>query len=116
MGNLNRNRRKRTDPLAEGATISTPKPGDYPIGSAHSRAAARMLAGRHKSKEIAIQVVYVSPDGTRKDGPLIRFPAAELNLREEAALRERLGAAKERMKGYSLQSSIDAIRTEYHKA
>ena len=115
MNKWSRNQRKRPDSLTEAATESTPRPGDYPIRSVQSRAAARALMRRRKSEdEMAIQMVYVSPDGTRKDGPLIRFPAVELSPSEEATLRERLRDAKERMKDYKPQPSPDGIRVEYH--
>jgi hypothetical protein len=43
MNNHNGNMRKRTDPLRETATKSTSKPGDFPLGSIQSRAAARAM-------------------------------------------------------------------------
>jgi|WetSurMetagenome_2_1015567.scaffolds.fasta_scaffold242616_1 hypothetical protein len=115
MNNLSEYRKKGIDPLREAATKSAPKPGDYPIGSLQSRAAARAFMGRRRSQETAIQVIYVSPDGARKNGPLFRFPAVELNPRQEATLRERMNAAKERMKEYRPQSSETETRVEYNR-
>ena len=72
MNKWNRNKRKGADAIDETATKSTPKPGDYPIGSVQSRAAARALVQERDKDELVIQIVYVSPDGTKKNGPLIR--------------------------------------------
>jgi hypothetical protein len=73
MYNSNWNRRKGTDPLTETATKSAPNPGNYPIGSVQSRAAARVLTQGKKKEEEFIRVVYVSPDGTKKNGHVIRI-------------------------------------------
>ncbi len=73
MNKWNGNRRKATEPLTETATKSTPKPGEYPIGSVQSRAAARaLMQEKENKKEQFIQIVYVSPDGTRENGPRIK--------------------------------------------
>lgn len=75
MDKWNGNNGKRTDPPSETATLSAPKPGDYPLGSLESRAAARAIVDSKKREETVIQVVFVSPDGTRENGPLLRVPA-----------------------------------------
>jgi hypothetical protein len=98
--------------LQEGATKSALKPGNYPIGSAQSRATARALLEQKKSKETSIQVVYVSPDGTKTNGHLLRFPAIDLNPGEAATLRERLRNAQERMKDYKPQNVEDGNRID----
>ena len=73
MDKWNRNRRKGKAALPETATQSAPKPGDYPIGSVQSRAAARVLIQKRDKEEVFIQIAYVSPDGTKKNGSLIRI-------------------------------------------
>ncbi len=55
--------------------MSEPKPGDYPLGSLESRAAARALVDSEKEEEMVIQIVFVSPDGTTENGPIYRVPA-----------------------------------------
>jgi hypothetical protein len=42
------------------ATLSAPKPGDFPIGSAQSRAAARFLAGRRKAALIPVMCIQIT--------------------------------------------------------
>jgi hypothetical protein len=42
------------------ATLSAPKPGDFPIGSAQSRAAARFLAGRRKAALIPVLCIQIT--------------------------------------------------------
>jgi len=56
--------------------MSEPKPGDYPLGSLESRAAARAIVDSQKVEEMVIQVIFVSPDGTRENGPQYRIPAS----------------------------------------
>ena len=57
-----------------GDYLPAPRPGDYSLGSLESRAAARaLIQGRDKGGTV-IQVVFVSSDGTRTDGPRIRTP------------------------------------------
>jgi hypothetical protein len=95
MNKWNENRRKRTVPLQETATKSAPKPADFPIGSMQSRAAARVLLQDREKMETVIQIVYVSPDGTRKNGQILRFPipvGKDLQADRRAAdiLRERM--------------------------
>lgn len=55
---------------------STPKPGDYSIGSLRSRAAARAMIGTMKEDRTlrGIQIINVSPDGTRTEGERIEIP------------------------------------------
>ena len=55
--------------------MSEAKPADYPLGSLESRAAARAMVDSQKVEETVIQIVYVSPDGTRVNGEQIRIPA-----------------------------------------
>ena len=56
--------------------MSEPKPGDYPLGSLESRAAARAIVESKEEQETVIQIVFVSPDGTRENGPQYRIPAS----------------------------------------
>jgi hypothetical protein len=78
MTNPNRNKRKRADPLREGATQSTPKPGDFPLGSMASRAAARAMSDAKRDQKpdrlTGIQIVYGAPGGPQEYGPLIKIP------------------------------------------
>jgi hypothetical protein len=67
---------------AEGATLGqdvAARPGDYPLGSLESRAAARVMIDSNKQEETVIRIVYVDSGGeggwTEKEGPLIRVPA-----------------------------------------
>ena len=48
-------------------------PADFPIGSLESRAVARALTQKQDKEEDFIQIVYVSPNGSRENGPLIRI-------------------------------------------
>jgi hypothetical protein len=74
MNKWNGNKRKGADPIVETTTKPTPKPGDFPIGSVQSRAAARAIVDATKKEETVIQIVYVSPSGERVNGPLIKIP------------------------------------------
>ncbi len=56
--------------------MSEAKPGDYRLGSFESRAAARAMVDSEKVEEMVIQVVFVSPDGTRVNGEQIRIPTS----------------------------------------
>jgi hypothetical protein len=70
--------RKRTEDLRNPATQSAPNPGDHPLGSLKSRAAARAMAEARKEDEgvtVIHQTVYVSPDGTEENGDRIIVPA-----------------------------------------
>ena len=67
---------------SEGATLNqdvAPRPGDYPLGSLESRAAARAMIDSNKQEETVIQIVYVDTDGKggciKENGPLIRLPS-----------------------------------------
>ena len=79
MTNLNRNNGKRTDGLADPATQSVPEPGDYPLGSLASRAAARAVIEERKVRAVhdglltGIQIVEVSAEG-RRLAEVIRIP------------------------------------------
>ena len=48
---------KGTSPPALSATDLCPRPGDFPIGSALSRAAARMLLKNHRDTRKRIEIV-----------------------------------------------------------
>jgi hypothetical protein len=62
-------RKEQQLPLAE------VKPGDFPLCSMESRAAARAFAeSKNRAKQI-IQIVLVSPDGSKEDGPRIELDA-----------------------------------------
>ena len=51
---------RREDPLR--ATDSAPKPGDFPIGSVESRAAARMIAEKIANRpKLVRRIVFVPP-------------------------------------------------------
>jgi hypothetical protein len=67
MNNWNQDKRKRKDPITETATKSAPKPGEYPIGSVQSRAAARMMLENKSKPEMVIRVVYVG--GSKENRP-----------------------------------------------
>jgi hypothetical protein len=69
MHKWNGNRKKEADSLVETTTKSTPKPGEYPVGSLESRAAARALVENREKSALEIQIVYVSPDGKEVNGP-----------------------------------------------
>ena len=60
--------------LSDTATRFALKPGDYDLGSPQSRAAARSLVEAKKKPRAAIQVVLVSPSGTRENGPVLEIP------------------------------------------
>lgn len=51
--------------------VAEVKPGDFPLGSVESRAAARALAERKRKTKRIIQIRFVSPDGTATDGPRV---------------------------------------------
>ena len=68
--------RKSRDVLA---TVSTLRPADFPVGSAQSRAAARMLAQQRESQRERLEIIisgepelYASDWSERWDGKLIR--------------------------------------------
>jgi hypothetical protein len=64
MGNT---RKEQQLPLAE------VKPGDFPLCSMESRATARALAERKNKAKRIMQIVFVSPDGSKEDGPRIEL-------------------------------------------
>jgi len=78
MVKWNGNRGKGPEDLPQAATNSTPKPGNYLLGSLESRAAARAMisAAEEDERVIEIQCVLVRPDGTRTEGPVIKIPPA----------------------------------------
>lgn len=61
MSKWNGNNGKPTDPLAETATLPMTNPGEYPIGSLQSRAAARAML-KEKKQEV-IKIHFVASDG-----------------------------------------------------
>jgi hypothetical protein len=75
MSKSSANRGKQPGNLPEAATDSTAKPGNYPVGSLESRAAARALVDSEKEEEMVIQIVFGSPDRTTENGPVYRIPA-----------------------------------------
>ncbi len=68
------NKRKQPENLLDPATDSAPKPGDYPLGSLQSRAAARAVVDSMAEEELVIQIVFVGPDGTKENGPRFIIP------------------------------------------
>ena len=52
MANRYKNKGNWPDDIPEPATKSAPKPGDYPLGSLQSRAAARIMKERKKTEKI----------------------------------------------------------------
>jgi hypothetical protein len=66
MDNSNGNRKKGADPLME-TTTKTLRPGDYPVGSIESCAAARSLL-KNKPKTV-IRVVFVGGSEYREPLP-----------------------------------------------
>ena len=74
MDKWNRDKKKGVDSLSETATKSAPKPGNYPVGSLQSRAAARALIQRRDNEDLFIQIVYDGPSGATTLGPRIRVP------------------------------------------
>ena len=61
MTNWRGNKGKGREDLPETATDSAPKPGDFPVGSVQSRAAARAML-KEKKQEV-IRVHFVASDG-----------------------------------------------------
>ena len=51
--------------------VAEVKPGDFPLGSLESRAAARALVERKSKPKRIIQIRFLSPDGTVTDGPRV---------------------------------------------
>lgn len=51
--------------------VAEVKPGDFPLGSLESRAAARTLAERKSKPKRVLQIRFVSPDGSIEDGPRV---------------------------------------------
>jgi hypothetical protein len=62
MNNWNRNRGKRQEAIHDPATNPAPKPGDYPVGSVESRAAARAMIKGKRKVVIEIQNVRSGPE------------------------------------------------------
>jgi hypothetical protein len=108
---INKKKQKSSTPK----TATDPHPGDYDLGSLKSRAAARALAERMEKDEILIQIEYVAPDGTRTNGPLLRYPRIHLSPEESErllkTLAERQKYLEEYMKG---EPPPTGIRTESH--
>ncbi len=80
MTKSNANRRRQPGNLHDAETDSTLRPGDYPLGSLQSRAAARVIVDSSRREETVIQVVFVSPDGTTENGPVYTVPASSRQL------------------------------------
>jgi hypothetical protein len=68
MANSRWSKKNREDGTPEPATPALLKPGNFELGSPASRAAARAMAESRKEDHF-IQIVYVSPDGTKTNGP-----------------------------------------------
>jgi hypothetical protein len=54
------------------ATLSTPKPGEFSIGSVESKAAARMLAEKRKAALIPVMCIQINNVGVLEDSENIR--------------------------------------------
>ena len=67
------NKEKEGGSLSDAATQFTLNPGNYELGSTESLAAARSLVEAKKTPRGTIQIVLVSPDSTRENGPLIEI-------------------------------------------
>ena len=71
--------KERTEDLRNLATQSVPDPGDYPLGSLESRAAARAVIEERKVRAVhdglltEIRVINFSAEG-RRLGEVIRIP------------------------------------------
>ncbi len=70
MNKCNGNTRKQTDPLAEAATHSAPRPGDYSLGSLQSRAAARAMLKEKETGKLVIRIHFTSKPGA----PMAKTP------------------------------------------
>jgi hypothetical protein len=66
------NKAKTTAAITGTATESRLKPGDYPVGSLESRAAARALVQDRDKGGKEIQIIFVSPDGMEVNGPKLK--------------------------------------------
>lgn len=115
MNSFNKFSKKQANTLSNVATKNSPNPGDYPIGSLQSRAAARVLLRNKKRTEIAIQIVYVSPDGTRKNGLILRYPVPvgkdlEEDQRAVAIIRERMERRPDERKHDPSQTRVEYVR------
>ncbi len=70
MTKWNGNTGKQTDPLAEAATQSAPRPGDYSLGSLKSRAAARAMLKEKETGKLVIEINCASKPGM----PMAKMP------------------------------------------
>ena len=68
------NKGKQGTSLSDTATEFALKPGNYELGSAQSRAAARSLAEAKKKPAEIIRINLFSPDGKKVDELLIEIP------------------------------------------
>jgi hypothetical protein len=64
----------------QGATDSGPKPGDFPLGSELSRAAARAMLSARDDKPTELQIVFVEAEDGRATGKI----SGEFSLRLSA--------------------------------
>jgi len=88
MDKWNGNRRKQADPLSEAATQSTPKPGDYSLGSLESRVAARVMLNEKETGKVVIKIGFVSKPGRTMAKPPYRVehgPYATIEYYREAS-------------------------------
>jgi hypothetical protein len=60
-----------------GATDSLPRPGDFPIGSEHSRAAARAMLQARKSSRRIIRFIHHVPRPDRSRQNVKRIPGLD---------------------------------------
>lgn len=74
----------KRSPAPLGATDSTVRPGEYPLGSAQSRAAARAMLEGRKADELRFEAVSIL-DGSRLhcDGLAEAIHAARMRARGE---------------------------------
>jgi len=64
------------------ATDSTPRPGDFPIGSPESRAAVRAMLKRTPSTTIRATIVHIGQDGSKLPAPeRIKWPGGVTEIR-----------------------------------
>jgi hypothetical protein len=71
---------KGTTPLAFPATDLCPRPGDFPIGSALSRAAARMLLKNQRDTRRRIEIVTNVARPWNGPGPAPENPGASYQV------------------------------------
>ena len=73
MSKSKENMGKQRGSISDTATRVALRPGDYELGSMQSRAAARSLVETKKKPRGSIQIILVSPNGEKRNGPLIEL-------------------------------------------